>query len=608
MKHQRTRNSEYYGMPEVFDNLFDMSKRGKVFKDLMSLIASRRNILLAYRNIKSNSGSVCSGIDGLDIEYIKRFPAEKLVKYIQNRFMLYKPQTVRRCIIPKPGSGKRPLGIPTIFDRFAQQCILQVLEPICEAKFQEYSYGFRINRSAEHAIAQCYNAIQNEKLMYAVDVDLKSFFDNVSHSKLIRQLWRLGIRDKKLLSIIKAILKAPVLLPNGEVIHPSKGTPQGGILSPLLANVVLNDLDLMFAQHISTHDTVECHEETNDSSACRKFHEMVSKGICYIRYADDFKVLCRSRSEAESIYKAVTTWLVKVLKLEVNIQKSKITNLKDNYSEFLGFKIKAVKKSDAYVIESSVSDKALCNITSKLIEQIHNIHRSKDSEQANQINIFNSMVRGIHGYFDIATDIQSNCMSIQVQIDNLMNKYFTGLRCNGEISNASIAKAYGESSMLRFFKGIPICPIGYISYRAPIRHDSDACPYTPQGRKSFHKCLRFSENTLKVLHDLAEARIPNASTEYYDNRLAIYAMQHGKCYVTKQFLSTDEVYFHHIIPINKGGTDRFNNLVLVSREVYDLLHAESEDEISESLPKLIQNKSQLKRFNKLRTAMGYPVE
>lgn len=113
---------------------------------------------------------------------------------------------------------------------------------------------------------------------------------------------------------------------------------------------------------------------------------------------------------------------------------------------------------------------------------------------------------------------------------------------------------------------------------------------------------------MKVLHDLAEARIPNASTEYYDNRLAIYAMQHGKCYVTKQFLSTDEVYFHHIIPINKGGTDRFNNLVIICRKVHNLLHAESEDEISESLPKLIQNKSQLKRFNKLRAAMGYPIE
>ena len=604
VKHQRTRNSEYYGMLEVFDNLYDMSKRGKVFKDLMSIITSRENILLAYRNIKNNSGSTCSGIDNLDIEYIKHLPAEKLVKHIQSRFMLYKPQIIRRCYIPKPDGRTRPLGIPTIEDRFVQQCILQVLEPICEAKFQEYSYGFRINRSAEHAIAQCYNAIQNDKLMYAVDVDLKSFFDNVNHSKLIRQLWRLGVRDKMLLSIIKAILKAPVLIPKEGITRPSKGTPQGGILSPLLANVVLNDLDQMFVQHICTHDTVECHEHTNVSSACRKFHKMVPQGIFYVRYADDFKVLCKSRSEAESIFKAVKTWLAKVLKLEVNLQKSKITNLKENYSEFLGFKLKAVKKSDVYLIKSSMSDKALRNISAKLIEQIHNIHRSNDSEQASQIKLFNSMVRGIHGYFDIATEIQSNCMFIQVLIDNLMNEYFIGLEYNGEIRNASISEAYGDSSMLRFFKGLPICPIGHISYRAPIKHDSEACPYTPQGRKPFHKCLRFSENTLKVLHDLARIEIHDASVEYYDNRLAIYAMQHGKCYVTKQFLNTDEVYCHHIIPLNKGGTDRFNNLVIVSREIHDLLHAESEDEISESLPKLTQNKSQLKRFYKLRAAIG----
>ena len=124
-----------------------------------------------------------------------------------------------------------------------QQCILQVLEPICEAKFHERSNGFRPNRSAEHAIAQCCKMIQTQHLYFVVDVDIKGFFDNVNHSKLIKQLWTMGVRDKKLLCIIKAMLKAPIIMPNGDKIYPEKGTPQGGILSPLLANVVLNELD-----------------------------------------------------------------------------------------------------------------------------------------------------------------------------------------------------------------------------------------------------------------------------------------------------------------------------------------------------------------------------
>ena len=118
-----------------------------------------------------------------------------------------------------------------------------MLEPICEAKFHKRSNGFRPNRSTEHAIAQCDRLIQLTHLHYVVDVDIKGFFDNVNHSKLIRQMWAMGIRDKKLICIIKQMLKAPIVLPNGDMIYPTKGTPQGGILSPLLANIVLNELD-----------------------------------------------------------------------------------------------------------------------------------------------------------------------------------------------------------------------------------------------------------------------------------------------------------------------------------------------------------------------------
>ena len=132
---------------------------------------------------------------------------------------------------------------PCIFDRLIQQCFKQVLEPICEAHFSKHSYGFRPNCSVENAIADTYRLLQRSHLHYVIEFDIKGFFDNVNHVKLIRQMWALGIRDKHLLGKILRMLKAPIKMPNGQLIYPAKGTPQGGIISPLLANIVLNELD-----------------------------------------------------------------------------------------------------------------------------------------------------------------------------------------------------------------------------------------------------------------------------------------------------------------------------------------------------------------------------
>jgi group II intron reverse transcriptase/maturase len=211
--------------------------------ELMPSITSRENLLLALRNVRNNKGAMTAGTDGKTVKDYLSMETEEYLKAMQEALKGYSPLPVRRAEIPKPNGKKRPLGIPTMRDRLIQQATLQVLEPICEAKFSNDSYGFRPGRSTENAIAALNRHINLGHMYHVVDMDIMGFFDNVSHFKLLRQLWTIGIKDGDVIELISRMLKAEIVHPDGRVEKPKKGTPQGRILSPLLANVALNDLD-----------------------------------------------------------------------------------------------------------------------------------------------------------------------------------------------------------------------------------------------------------------------------------------------------------------------------------------------------------------------------
>ena len=616
LKKQKIRNAEYYDMQTAFDKLYADSVSGRQFRNLVELIQRPENIMLAYRNLRKNSGSKTAGVDKKTISDLNKWSDKKLVNHVQRKLDWYVPNAVRRVEIPKDNGKKRPLGIPTIMDRLIQQCILQVLEPICEAKFFKRSNGFRPTHSAENAIAQAERMIQNIGCYYVIDIDIHGFFDNVNHGKLLKQMWALGIRDKKLLSIISAMLKAEV----AGIGFPEKGTPQGGIISPLLSNIVLNELDWWVASQWEEMPTkrnyvhrIYANGTPDKSNTIRALRIYTKLKECYlVRYADDFKIFCKKHSDAVKLFEATKQWLWERLGLEISPEKSKIVNVKRHYSEFLGFKLRVREKgkkpdgSKRYVIEAHVRDKALKKIRARSKEIIGQIRRTYDPKMEYRlIQKYNSYLIGIHNYYCIATHVNLDIHEIAFDVKkSLYNRLKHRLQRTGSISNRYIQEKYGRSREVQYLNGHAVVPIAYVQHRVPMDRKIRVNPYTPEGRTEIHKNL--AGLNLAVMNHLMNTPAGQKSVEYNDNRIALYVAQKGKCAVSGIALDANQVDCHHKKPLSLGGDDSYQNLIIVSDAVHVLIHSSSERTIKKYLNDLQLNSKQLAKLNNLRKLAEMP--
>lgn len=622
MKNNKLRHAEYYGMTETFDSLFAKSKENHQFTELMPIILSDDNILLAYRNIKRNNGSTTAGVDKVTIKDIENLSTDEFLAIVKKRFAYYNPRKVKRVEIPKPNGKIRPLGIPSMWDRIAQQCILQVLEPICEAKFYKHSFGFRPTKSAENAVSACASRINLNKMQYVVDVDIKGFFDEVKHSKLMRQIWTIGIQDKQLLVIIRKMLKAPIVMPNGEIVYSTKGTPQGGILSPLLANINLNEFDWWIANQWESKQCQNINDYLNKKTGLyshqyryrqlRKTSKL--KEMYIVRYADDFKIFTTTRSNAEKIFEASKMWLDERLNLPISDEKSKITNLKKQSSEFLGFDLKMERKGydrlgrKRYICHSHVTEKAKQKVKKQLKDQIKKMQKSaSDDEVIKNVQIYNSMVIGIHNYYQIATHVTESFMPIQYQLmlaEKSRLKEHSLKNTTNYSTNDNGIKPYLKSKMTRYIKGYPIIPIGYIKTRAARMPQNGATKYTPEGRELIHKEQK-AVASWKIQwireHPIISER---ATVALNDNRISLFIAQQGKCAVSDVELVLSEMDCHHKIPWKISKDDRYSNLAIVTRDVHRLIHATDESTIIKYLEILRLNSKQLEKLNKLREIVG----
>ncbi len=516
MKKQKLRNNEYYQIQELYDELYQKATKGEAFTDLMQYIISEENIMLAYRNIKNNKGSDTEGTDGFVMEDYKEWNKAELISHVVTSLKNYNPKSVRRVEILKPNGKIRPLGIPCMEDRIIQQCIKQVIEPILESKFHKHSYGFRANRSTEHAIARSMSLINRSQLHYVVDIDIKGFFDNIDHSKLIKQLWTIGIRDKNLLRVIKKMLLSEI---EGVGI-PSKGTPQGGIISPLLSNVVLNELDWWISDQWETFST---RHEYSSSNKYRAIKTSNLKEMFIVRYCDDFKIFCKDYESACKVYRAVTMWLKERLGLEVSSEKSKITNIRKGKTEFLGFYIKAEKKGNKLVGQSSMSEKARKQVIAKLKAQVIRIQKHPNKYNVNKLN---AIILGVHNYYRIATNVSKDMSVINFLVMRIFDNRLKNVMSKKPFKNKTYLKLYGGyNGRVRSVSKVTVFPIYGCRHKSPMNFSQTVCNYTEAGRGKIHESVRGCTYLIKYLLNNTKYD----KVELADNKISLMVGQRGKC-------------------------------------------------------------------------------
>ena len=339
--------------------------------ELLEKVLDDKNLFKAYEQVYKNKGT--SGVDGITVDELGYYMfkhKEEIKEQIRNR--KYKPSPVRRVYIPKDNGDKRGLGIPTVVDRLIQQAIVQVLSPIYEQQFSETSYGFRPNRSCEMAIIKLLEYF-NDGYTWVVDIDLQKFFDTVCHDKLISIIMK-TIHDGELVSLIRKYLVSGVM-ENG-VISPTKvGTPQGGNLSPLLSNIMLNELD----------------------------KELEKRGLRFTRYADDCIIVVQSEKAANRVMESITKFIERKLGLKVNVEKSKVA--KPNEIKYLGFGF-------YYTKTGSIKPKPHLKSVQKFIRKLKQITKRSWSISLDERFIkLNQVIRGWVNYFRIA-DMKSKIRDI----------------------------------------------------------------------------------------------------------------------------------------------------------------------------------------------------
>lgn len=375
---------------------------------------------------------------------------------------------------------------------------------------------------------------------------------------------------------------------------------------------MLNELDYWVSsqwENMKTRhnyvSTIKANGSLNKGSTFLALKKTKLKECFIIRYADDFKIFCRNKEDANKMFIATEKWLKDRLGLEISPEKSRVVNLKKKHSEFLGFKIKATLKRGKFVVSSNLTDKSVKKVSKKLYGQIKKIAKPQNAKMEHfEVSIYNSIVIGIHNYYKIATNVNIDLQRIAFLVDRtLKSRLKDRIKKNSDdVKMTYVYKTYKHSKQIRYIKNQAVAPIGAIKHRNPMYKPLKLNKFTKEGRMLIHKKL--SKVDLNILHYLMRNPVKNRSIEYNDNRLALYSAQQGKCYVTGRALETERIHCHHKKPIKDGGTDEYKNLVLIDVDVHKLIHAVKGNMINKYIEKIKPNYYHRDKINRYRKKLN----
>lgn len=605
--HLNVKFSNETDLKDFLDLLYCKSGQSIVFTGLLEAMADEVTIVTAIHNIKSNKGSKTAGMDNVNMDRYLQMPKEDLLKLIQGSFQNYKAKPTRRVYIEKSNRKKRPLGIPTVLDRIIQECIRIIIEPICEAKFYPHSYGFRPYRAQKHAIVDIVNVINascrsQDQPVWAIEGDIKGCFDNINHRLLLQKLWHIGVHDKRVIKIISLMLKAGYI-ENDLMKLTELGTPQGGILSPLLSNVYLNDFDWYVGRkYVEPHR--QCKHKCNDT---RRLKWLGVTPKYNFRYADDWVILTSTQQEAFRLKHELTKYFKHKMKLELSQEKTSITDIRKDGIHFLGFVVKAEKKRktpDPNTWSEFLVGKPFPNMK-RLTKKINNLQREvrrigmseKPNIQAAQIQYVNSIIMGLaqylqpsicsHAYHAIDRRVNNTALAVWKK---LYPKTFNSMQVPlKELCNLPHRHEGYESKTF----AIPIEGKWFGITYAFITHSKHESrpfnqrmtPYTAEGRRLYvnyrskHKPLpldRPSINTPEEIQLSVYARNKGwkMNFEYFMNREYAYNRDKGKCKCCGIPLSSNvKKHCHHVN--NKHPLELINkvpNLAWLCESCHRMVH------------------------------------
>lgn len=579
----------------LLDKLYQQSREAReagerpAFKGLLEIMSAEATIVTAIHNIKSNHGSDTPGVDN---KTMKRDYLQKSYKWVINdiraAFEKFEPQKVRRKYIDKPGKKeKRPLGIPTIRDRIVQECMRIVMEPIMEAQFFEHSYGFRPMRDTAMALERLNFITFHTGYYWFVEGDISKCFDHIDHATLLRRLYHMGIKDRRVLQIIKQMLKAGVL---DECEVNEEGTMQGGIISPLLANVYLDIMDEWITKQWELKHTE--HAYIQDSAKRRALKKTNLVPGFLVRYADDFVIITDSREHAEFWKASLQAFLKTGMKLTLSKEKTLITDVRKKHACFLGYEFRVVKGKGehGYVTRTRPDRERLCRKVDALTDSIKKIPRETSREKLiDEINRINSQIRGVIQYYQCCTwvsvSMEKYGRKLQLAAGRRLKQFKGKWIPAKETQNLPrIHQNYRQKLPSVKYRDIYIgvTSLTFCQWQETRGKNPKETPYTEEGRDiNFRRTKKkriqarldelYSENVATAVLNGKWGHLNNF--EFVMNRAYALNRDRLKCRVCGKWLIDNTPYTHRINPrLPLDRVNRVNNLISVHRKCYQAIN------------------------------------